>query len=68
MEKLEAEYENANDRRDNIGVAENDEATMLDKIVTNFESNTSKAEITETNRVGAEKIPEPIPYPQKWTS
>ena len=49
VDKLEVEYENTNWSRDNIGPAENDEATMLEKNVTNIESNTAKAETTETN-------------------
>ena len=52
MAKVEAEYDNANYRRDSIGVAENDEATMIGKFVTNIESKVSKAETTETNGVG----------------
>ena len=36
VNKLEVEYDNANDRRDNIGVADNDEATMIDKIMINI--------------------------------
>ena len=51
MEKVEVEYENYNNRRENTGPDENDEATMLDKIVTNIESNADKAETTENNGV-----------------
>ena len=51
MEKVEVEYENYNNRRENTGPDENDEATMLEKNVTNIESNSAKAETTETNGV-----------------
>ena len=39
VEKVEAEYENYNNRRVNTGPGEYDEATMLEKNVTNIESN-----------------------------
>ena len=36
VEKLEAEYDDANDRINNIGLADNGEAEFLDKFLTNI--------------------------------
>ena len=49
VDKVEVEYENSNDSTDNTRSSKNDEATMLEKNVTNIESNTAKAETTEIN-------------------
>ena len=36
VDNVEAEYVDANDRSDNIGIADNDEVAVIDKIVTNI--------------------------------
>ena len=54
VDYVEVEAYDVNDRSDNIGPAENDEAAMLDKIVDNIEANAAKAKTKETTRVGGE--------------
>ena len=36
VDDVEAEYDDVNDRSDNIGLADNDEAAVIDKIVTSI--------------------------------
>ena len=52
MDNMEAESYETNGRSNNIGTSDNHETAMLDKIATNIEANSSKAETTETTGVG----------------
>ena len=60
---VEVEADDANDRSDNIGPAENDEAAMLDKVADNIEADAAKAETKETTGVGDREnyIPNVVP-------
>ena len=69
VEKLETEYDDANDRINNIGLADNGEAEILDKNLTNIKVNAAKSETTETTGMGYVENSGPNAIPtEKWTS
>ena len=65
VDDVEVKADDAKYRSNNIGPADNYEPAIIDKIATNFEANSSKA---ETTGVGGRVIQYPMADPQHWAA